>query len=368
MNKMKFLLSVTALIWIAGLGTSKALAWCDPGNVYCGTVIDSNVTIGHDDVERYKVSDAWNAPYCTPGGSEDRWRGKAHVYRIGGGPSPRPPLPNPLWISLEWNDNPNTNRDDLILVVLEDCNANTCMGADPNFLEFSTENGNPLGNDDSNGLWIIVDSRRDTTINYTLRIFCGDYPFDVELMSFSAGRTAAGVDLNWATASEADNDRFEIYRRELGNQDWALAGVVASHGNASTQQNYNFVDRSAGDAGYEYQLSAFDANGNVQIIGHATVTGGTSEQVVVDNFELLGNYPNPFNPTTNIRFSLAATSEITLNVYDVQGRLVAELFKGAMESGVHEVAFNANGLTSGVYFAQMSGAFGSDVMKMVLMK
>lgn len=361
MNMLKFLLSVAALIWVASIGTSQANAWCDPGNVYCGTVIDSTVTIGHDDVERYRAGSNWNSPYCTPGGSDDRWRGKAHVYRIY---NPG----NPFSVTLDWNDNPNTNRDDLILVLLEDCDANKCMGSDPHTLEFSTENGNALPNDDSNGFWIIVDSRRDTTISYTLSIYCGDYPFNVELSSFSASRSVESVDLSWTTASETENDRFDITRRELGTQDWAMVGTTPGHGTTSAATNYTFSDRSVSEAGYEYQLAAYDVNGNMEVVGHATVEGATAVAPVVDAFELLSNYPNPFNPTTNIRFALATTSEISLNVYDVQGRLVAELFNGAMEAGVHEVAFDAAGLTSGVYFAQMSGAFGSDVMKMILMK
>ncbi|MCL4305758.1 T9SS type A sorting domain-containing protein [bacterium] len=348
-----------AVILLAGLGASKAHAWCDPGDIYCGTVIDTTVRFGHDDVERYRSGSS--GPYCTPGGTDDRWRGKAHVYRIRGNY-------DPLWITLDWNDNPTTTRDDLILVLLEDCDANKCMGADPHYLEFSTQNGNRLPNDDSNGFWIIVDSRRDTTIAYTLRIFCGDYPFDVELISFSATRSAEGVDLRWSTASETENDRFEITRRELGTDDNVLVGVVAGHGTTSSQQNYQFVDRSAGEVGYEYQLAAFDVNGNMQVFGHAIVESGTHVTPVADEFKLIDNYPNPFNPTTNIRFSLASASEVALSVYDVQGRLVAELFSGSMNAGAHELAFDATGLTSGVYFAQLSGSFGSDVMKMVLMR
>ncbi len=359
MSKVKFLMMAAAIIMVVSFGTQKARAWCNPGEVYCGFVVDSNVTVGHDDVERYR--DGSEGPYCTPGGSADRWRGKAHVYRIH---NPG----DPFVITLDWNDDPTTDRDDLILVVLEDCNANKCEGADPHTLEFSTENGNALNDDDSNGLWIIVDSRRDTTIAYTLRIYCGDFPFDVELMSFSAGRTANGIQLNWSTASETDNDRFEISRRELGNDEWVTVGVVAGNGTSSSQNDYSLTDHSAGDMAYYYMLAGFDVNGNEQVFGTVLVESAPEVAPVIETFELLGNYPNPFNPSTNIRFALAEAADISLTVYDVQGRLVAELMNGTMEAGVHEVAFDASALTSGVYFAQMSGSFGSDVMKMVLMK
>lgn len=351
------------IVTIATFGVKNANAWCNPGEIYCGFVVDSTVTVGHDDVERYRTTSS--GPYCTPGGSDDRWRGKAHVYRIA---PQNASVPNPLWITLDWNDNPTTTRDDLILVVLEDCDANKCLGSDPHYLEFSTQNGNPLPNNDSNGYWIIVDSRRDTTIAYTLNVFCGDYPFSVELSSFSAVRTHEGVAINWSTASETDNDRFEVSRRELGSDEWMTVGVVAGNGTSSAQHDYSIVDRSVGSAGFYYQLAGFDANGNSQIYGSVYVEAATEQVTIADSYELLSNYPNPFNPTTNIRFSLVEAADITLTVYDVQGRVVAELINGAVEAGVHEVAFDAMGLTSGVYFAQMSGSFGSDVMKMVLMK
>lgn len=363
MTKMKILFLAVAVMMVTNIGVKQAQAWCDPGEVFCGFVVDTTVRFGHDDVERYKVSST--GPYCTPGGSDDRWRGKAHVYRIA---PQNAAVPDPLWISLDWNDDPTTSRDDLVLVVLEDCDANKCLGADPHFLEFSTQNGNRLPNNDSNGYWIIVDSRRDTTVAYTLNIYCGDFPFSVELSSFSAVRTQEGVAVNWSTASETDNDRFEVSRRELGSDEWMTVGVVAGNGTSSAQHDYSIVDRSVSSAGYYYQLAGFDANGNSQVFGSVIVESVTEVVPAVNSYELTGNYPNPFNPTTNIQFSVGETAEITLNVYDVQGRIVAELVNGVVEAGAHEIAFDATGLTSGVYFAQMRGTFGSDVMKMVLMK
>ncbi|MCB1058813.1 MAG: T9SS type A sorting domain-containing protein [Calditrichaeota bacterium] len=360
MNKMKILFVAAALMMMLGLTTQKANAWCNPGEVYCGFVVDSNVTVGHDDVERYR--DGWDGPYCTPGGVNDRWRGKAHVYRIH---NPG----NPFVVTLDWNDNPNTDRDDLILVVLEDCDANKCLGSDPHTLEFSSENGNEIDDNDSNGIWIIVDSRKDTTTAYTLNIYCGDFPFSVELSSFTATRVGEGVSINWSTASETDNDHFEVSRRAVGEEtEWMTIGVVGGNGTTSSEHHYSVTDNSAGNGSYYYMLQGFDVNGSVQEYGTAYVEGVVETAPVVETFGLLGNYPNPFNPSTNIRFSLAETSDITLTVYDVQGRIVTELANGTVEAGVHELSFDASGLTSGVYFAQLSGSFGSDVMKMVLMK
>lgn len=61
------------------------------------------------------------------------------------------------------------------------------------------------------------------------------------------------------------------------------------------------------------------------------------------------NYPNPFNPTTNIRYSLPHDGEVTLSVYNILGQRVALLQNGPMSAGTHEIRFNAENLSSGLY-------------------
>ena len=85
-------------------------------------------------------------------------------------------------------------------------------------------------------------------------------------------------------------------------------------------------------------------------------------------FELRANYPNPFNPTTMLDFSLARAGEVQLAVYNVLGEQVATLAQGQMTAGQHQIAFNASALASGVYFARLS-AFGETAeQKMLLIK
>jgi hypothetical protein len=85
-------------------------------------------------------------------------------------------------------------------------------------------------------------------------------------------------------------------------------------------------------------------------------------------FALLGNFPNPFNPTTTIRFSLAAAGYVTLTVYDLQGREVAALMDGYRTAGAQEVAFDATALPSGVYAYRLTSSGQTAIAKMVLMK
>jgi len=87
-----------------------------------------------------------------------------------------------------------------------------------------------------------------------------------------------------------------------------------------------------------------------------------------ENYRLLDARPNPFNPATVARFELPAAGHVSLRVYDTAGRLVQELVNGWREPGVHEVTFDASGLTSRVYLLKMEAGTYSAVRKMVLLK
>ena len=85
-------------------------------------------------------------------------------------------------------------------------------------------------------------------------------------------------------------------------------------------------------------------------------------------FTLLENYPNPFNPSTVIRFQLPEASRVKLSIYDLSGRLVATLANGWREAGNHQVTFDGSGLPSGVYLYRLqAGAFAASG-KMLLLK
>jgi hypothetical protein len=83
---------------------------------------------------------------------------------------------------------------------------------------------------------------------------------------------------------------------------------------------------------------------------------------------LFQNYPNPFNPTTVIKYQLSDASQVSLRVYDVMGREVATLVNSFQNKGSYDVAFNATGLASGIYFYKLNTNNKQFVNKMLLMK
>lgn len=86
------------------------------------------------------------------------------------------------------------------------------------------------------------------------------------------------------------------------------------------------------------------------------------------SFTLGQNYPNPFNPITKIKFEIPYSSYVTMKVYDILGREVATLVNEKLESGSHEVVWNASKYSSGVYFYKLTAGSYTSTKKLVLMK
>ena len=86
------------------------------------------------------------------------------------------------------------------------------------------------------------------------------------------------------------------------------------------------------------------------------------------SFTLAQNYPNPFNPTTNIEFSLTEPEHVLLVIYNVNGREVARLINETMPAGRHNLVWNAQNLTSGIYFCTVTAGSLSQTWKMLLLK
>lgn len=115
-------------------------------------------------------------------------------------------------------------------------------------------------------------------------------------------------------------------------------------------------------------------NSSGALLASFEVTGGaTGVDDTPKRFALRPNYPNPFNPSTSIRFDVASRSDVTLRVYDVSGAVVRTLVNEAVDAGSHVVEWNGrndqgNLASSGVYFYRLTAPGFSDVRKMTLVK
>ena len=82
----------------------------------------------------------------------------------------------------------------------------------------------------------------------------------------------------------------------------------------------------------------------------------------------LTNYPNPFNPTTHISFSLCEACNVRLDVYNIMGQTVVTLVDEYLQCGTHEIEWNASSAASGVYFYRLSAGDMIETRRMLLLK
>ena len=195
---------------------------------------------------------------------------------------------------------------------------------------------------------------------------CVDGVIPVELTSFTSSVNKRNVTLDWTTATEINNQGFEI-ERNSGNG-FEKIGYVAGFGTSTEPHSYSFIDASVTEGIHYYRLKQLDFDGTFEYFDAIEV------DVSVPNVFALGqNYPNPFNPSTKIDFSLEVDSKVTLKIFDVLGQEVANLVNTNLAAGSHNVEFNASLLNSGVYFYRIeavgiNGAKFVDVKKMNLLK
>jgi len=103
-------------------------------------------------------------------------------------------------------------------------------------------------------------------------------------------------------------------------------------------------------------------------VTYGTVDVEEEPNIIPSEYILYQNYPNPFNPSTTISFSIPNYSRVIVKVFDILGRDVQEIVNDYFYPGKHSVKFNANNLTSGVYFYQIVTNKTTKTMKMILQK
>ncbi|MCK6604119.1 MAG: T9SS type A sorting domain-containing protein [Ignavibacteriaceae bacterium] len=191
----------------------------------------------------------------------------------------------------------------------------------------------------------------------------------VEFTSFSAARSGTGVVLTWSTATETNNAGFEIEKSVAGSA-WRVSGFVKGKGTSAVSSDYTYTDNSASSEEIRYRLNQVDYNGEFSY-SQVVIVNGTETPT---GFELAQNYPNPFNPSTVIRFSLEQDANVSLKVFDVQGRLIADLANGLLTQGSHSYIFDAASYSSGIYYYELKAVdfsgknLYSSVKKMMLMR
>jgi hypothetical protein len=171
-------------------------------------------------------------------------------------------------------------------------------------------------------------------------------PVPVELSSFIANASMGKVTLKWNTATEINNRGFEVQRKSDDNN-WMVIAFKNGNGTTTSANIYSFTDNISGlnVNKLSYRLRQVDFNGQSQYSSIVLV-----DNLIPINYSVSQNFPNPFNPSTMIKYQLPQNSFVSLKVYNSLGQEVGTLVNGMVNAGTYEVQFNASNLSSGVYY------------------
>jgi hypothetical protein len=189
----------------------------------------------------------------------------------------------------------------------------------------------------------------------------------VELTDFTASVYDREIILRWTTASEINNEGFEI-ERSSGESSFQKIGFLAGKGTTTEQQLYEFKDVVNTERKVTYRLKQIDYNGDYSYSSEVEVSINLPLE-----FSLNQNYPNPFNPSTEISYSIAEESRVILKVYNLIGQEVKTIVNQGLSAGSYSVSLDASGLAGGTYIyrleaAGISGKRVSSSKKMTLLK
>ncbi len=194
----------------------------------------------------------------------------------------------------------------------------------------------------------------------------------VELSSFTASVSGNNINLKWQTATEVNNYGFQVERKdgrwETGDGRWEKIGFVAGHGNSNSPHEYSFSDLPAGGTSFSYRLKQIDIDGHYKYYDAITVSLFSSTKA-----KLMQNSPNPFNPSTAIKFFIPDNSDVTIKIYDMLGREVTTLINQQSTAGYHIVYWNGRDsygrdAASGVYLYRLTAGNFVETKKMLMMR
>lgn len=195
----------------------------------------------------------------------------------------------------------------------------------------------------------------------------------IQLVSFTVSVISpTRVRLDWSTLTELNNYGFEVQKSDTTQQHYqSIPNVfILGHGTTNEPRHYSFIDSSATVGAWYYRLKQMDLDGAIHYYDGVRVNLPTSvkEQEIPTVFSLAQNYPNPWNPSTTIRYGVPHNSFVTLTVYNTLGQQVVQLVNEQQQAGYHNVVLRGDGLASGVYFYRLQAGNFVVNKKLLLLK
>jgi len=210
-----------------------------------------------------------------------------------------------------------------------------------------------------------------------------DYALPVTLSSFTAIYNGDNPVIQWITCSEMQNSGWNIYRNCEEDYSSSLKlnmDIIPGAGSSTEMHNYAYQDEYEVDNGicYYYWLESISFGGTSENFGPIALNipeEGEEEETppVPDQFGLLPNYPNPFNPETCISYNLPFECQTELSIYNIKGKKIITLVNEIKEAGYHSQIWNGKDeegikVSSGVYIYRLETDYYKMAKTMVLIK
>ncbi|MDP8239642.1 MAG: T9SS type A sorting domain-containing protein, partial [Candidatus Hatepunaea meridiana] len=118
---------------------------------------------------------------------------------------------------------------------------------------------------------------------------------------------------------------------------------------------------------YDFQFEVLEGNLGYETDGLTVIRLKSIEAMPIE-FGIVAAYPNPFNANAVIRYNLSKAGRITMNVYDINGRLALNIVDNSLNMGIHTTILNGSTLVSGIYFLRLQNCNKTATMKVALVK
>jgi len=222
----------------------------------------------------------------------------------------------------------------------------------------------------------------DAKANFTIGA-ANDETLPVELTTFTATMFSdCFVRLHWVAQTEINHSGYNLYRAEDGALTSAMkinSRLIDNGEQLSSQISYTYTDfETFSNTQYYYWLESVSLDGMSQFFGPLLVTIGNPEQEpqAPENplkTSLLNAFPNPFNPTTNLRYSIKTAGDVHIDVFNLKGQLIRSFSASHYSPGYYQVSWDGkdnNGalVSSGIYMYRMTTGSFSATKRMILAK
>ena len=206
------------------------------------------------------------------------------------------------------------------------------------------------------------DLLNDKTISYEeVRFVKSDAPIFPRSPEINVLLSDNYYEIKWE-GGNYENAYQYVLERANGENDFMEIDQVAADNDE--RKTYSLISDKVEQPEIVYfRIKQINTDGSVVYSDVAKVGQGIVNDLIIGQ-----NYPNPFNPKTLIQFELIQDSDVEVKVYNLAGKEVALLHKGLLTKGVHQFEFDGSGLSSGLYFYQITTPLGSQTRKMILAK